>query len=795
MTTQDVAGTGPLPGGRRRRVLFTLRILDSGGVPTHMMTLAEGLRALGWDVAVASHGQQGQHAHGPSWFESNGFRHYLVPFPGPGSNTRALINTARSFRALNAVVRDFQPDLLHVHFRATSLHARAIQWMHGIPFVASLLADRIPAGPGYRLATFWGSRTIAISNETRTHLVDKFGVSEDRLRTIYLGSDQRRFRPPSAQQRADARTTYGVPLDGDVVTLIGRFDPIKRHDLLITALASLRADGREVHAIFAGEGGLERQVKQQAIDSGVGDLVHFVGYTDARDVLWASDVCVLPSDSEGFPCVVVEAMLSGTVCIRTPAGGAADQINDGEDCFIVPFGDAVALAGRLSELFQDEDLRAKLADAALLRALSYFTQETMVARTVEVYEEALATARPKKPKPSSAATESGGPVAVVSGVGRRVMFTLRILDSGGVPTHMMSLATGLRAAGWEVAVASHGQVGEHAHGPAWFEQHGIRHFQVPFPGPASPLVAVVDTFRAARALRAAVADFRPDLLHVHFRATSAHARWLQLTTGVPFVASLHLERIPAGVAHRLATFWGSRSIAISSETRACLVDTFKVAPSRVRTVYNGVDSNRFRPPTAEERAAARDRYSIPPAAFAVAMISRFESVKRHDVLICALDVLRKSGVEAHAMLAGEGRLQEAVRTQAVDLGVDDLVHFVGYTDARDVLWAADACVLPSDVEGFPCVIVEAMLAGVVSVRTPSGGAGDQMDDGRHGFVVPFGDPQALADRLALLHRDPERRADISHAAFERAKKCFTQEAMVDQTIAVYEEALAESARG
>jgi glycosyltransferase involved in cell wall biosynthesis len=378
--------------GRRRRVLFTLRTLDSGGIPTHIMTLARGLQASGWQVSVASRGQSGEHSHGPAWFEEHGVRHFDVPFPSRGPRLRIIRDAVRSCAALRDVVDEFQPDLLHVHFRSTSPFAEWIRFTTGTPFVVSLHLARISAGLGQRVASFWGDRTIAISSETRSHLIDDFGVAPERIRTVYNGSDEVHFRPPTEDERHAARATFGLPPDAKVVSMIARFKPVKRHDLLVTAIAKLRARGDEVHALLAGEGPGIGAVQQQAAELGVGDLVHLVGYTDPRRVLWASDVCVLSSDVEGFPCAIVEGMLTGVVCVRTASGGAADQIDDGEDGFVIPPGDPSSLAERVATLLDNRDRRATMAAAAMAKARELFTQQAMVAQTLAVYEETLAVA-------------------------------------------------------------------------------------------------------------------------------------------------------------------------------------------------------------------------------------------------------------------------------------------------------------------------------------------------------------------------------------------------------------------
>jgi glycosyltransferase involved in cell wall biosynthesis len=106
-----------------------------------------------------------------------------------------------------------------------------------------------------------------------------------------------------------------------------------------------------------------------------------------------------------------------------------------------------------------------------------------------------------------------------------------------------------------------------------------------------------------------------------------------------------------------------------------------------------------------------------------------------------------------------------------------------------VLWASDVCVLPSRQEGFAVVIIEAMLCGVVPIRTPAAGAAEQIDDGTSGFIVPFEDSAALAERLYTLLSDPDCRSRMSAATLEKGRTQFSEKVMVDRTIGVYNEVL------
>lgn len=372
------------------KVLFLAKHLDSGGVTTHMMTLAKGLKDKGCEVALASRGIVGNHLHGPEWFESNGVKHYFVPFPDYKPNIKNIRNLFYSVNALRKVIDDFQPDIIHVHWRATSFFAQIMKFFRNIPFITTLHLDKIPSNALFRVFSYWGERTIAISSETRDFLVKNFKLNEETVKVIYNGVDDNYFRIPSQLERNMARRQLDIDNDTKVVSLIGRLEKVKGHDVLIKALSILKEKYKnKIVALFAGEGSQYHSILQLAKQYNVNDMIRMIGYQDSQKVYWASDVLVLPSRKEGFPLAIVEAMLSGVVPIRTPAAGAYDQIEDGKTGFIIGFDDYKMLANRLDQLLSDDKFREKIAINAYNFAKENFTADIMVEKTFNVYRDVL----------------------------------------------------------------------------------------------------------------------------------------------------------------------------------------------------------------------------------------------------------------------------------------------------------------------------------------------------------------------------------------------------------------------
>ena len=375
-----------------RTVAFFLRTLGSGGVETHLRLLGRGLMDAGFRVVLVSDGESRIKDFSFESYSAAGFICRKVTFPGPDLNLKALTKAAASAWQVKSLMQGVRPDLIHVHYPMTSAYAQAMHLLHGVPFVSTLHQTPL-ASSGYRgLLSFWGERVITPSLEGRDFLIRAFGIDEKRIRLVPHGADDQYFRPPSATERRDARAKFGLTPDDKVVGMIARMDAVKGQDVLLKSLVDLRARGMVVMALLAGVsawGTTEWRdtMREYAERAGITVQVRFLGYADTREVLWASDVCVLPSRQEGFALAIIEAMLCAVVPIRTPAAGAEEQIDDGTNGFIIPFEDSAVLAERLYTLLSDPDYLRRMSAATLDKGRVQFSAKAMVDRTIGVYEE------------------------------------------------------------------------------------------------------------------------------------------------------------------------------------------------------------------------------------------------------------------------------------------------------------------------------------------------------------------------------------------------------------------------
>jgi glycosyltransferase involved in cell wall biosynthesis len=227
-----------------------------------------------------------------------------------------------------------------------------------------------------------GSAVVAVSDEIRTILIRDYAVEESRVQVVAPGADAHHFRPPDVEERRLARRQYGVRPGQSVLAFIGSLNANKRPDTLVEAVADLVGSGYDVALLMAGTGSAEELLRLQVARLGIADRAQLLGYQDSRSVLWAADILVLPSRSEGSPLVVVEAMLSGVVVMCTAAGGAAQQVTPDVTGVVFADGDHQGLARRIAGLIDDPQLRGVMATAALDDARDRFSS-TRMAKAIE----------------------------------------------------------------------------------------------------------------------------------------------------------------------------------------------------------------------------------------------------------------------------------------------------------------------------------------------------------------------------------------------------------------------------
>jgi len=365
---------------------------------------------------------------------------------------------------------------------------------------------------------------------------------------------------------------------------------------------------------------------------------------------------------------------------------------------------------------------------------------------------------------------------------------------GGVETHLSMLAGGIAARpGFfaEAIVANEG--------PATARERidGVDVLRV---GRAFAYASTPVAVGMPAAIRAAAASpDRPDLFHLMFPYPWGETSWLLAGSPGPSVLTYHADIVRQrllGAAYRpILDRVLDRVDRVIVTSPAMLEHSEVLRPfaDKCRVVPLGVETERFEatPETVSRAAALR----VGHARKIVLFVGRLIYYKGADVLVRAM-----ADVDGDLVMIGSGPLEGELRALAASLGISERVTFLPpVDDAELAAWyrAADVFSLPSVArsEAYGLVQLEAHASGtpVVSTDLPTGVPWVNRD-GETGYTVAVGDSAALAAALGRLLGDDELRASMGERARVRAHATFGVQAMVDGTIAVYDEVLAQRGR-
>ena len=246
----------------------------------------------------------------------------------------------------------------------------------------------------------------------------------------------------------------------------------------------------------------------------------------------------------------------------------------------------------------------------------------------------------------------------------------------------------------------------------------------------------------------------------------------------------HLSRL-----HRHTLARAHRVIAVSNAVASEIRTQRIVSDGQLAVVTNGVDVDRFN--VEFDRTRFLQTLGLPANVPLVGSVGELRTLKRHDDFIRAAARVSSRFPEVHFVLAGlDTSLSREVHKHLEQLvsetGLNDRFHFAGWVeDAEKLLSAIDLFVSASETESFGLAMAEAMAAGTPVVATATEGAREVVVDQETGLLVPIGDVAQIADSIATLLSDGDRRRRMGSEARRVVNQKFSLQRMVDQIEQIY----------
>lgn len=288
---------------------------------------------------------------------------------------------------------------------------RLAAWRARVPVIASALhSTGLPDRVEFlnRLLAPITDAFIAVAEPHAVYLSKREGCPARKVRVIPNGVNVDRFTPQAPNE--SLCRSLGLPAGAPVATIVAALRPEKNHELFLDAAALTLKMVPAARFVIVGDGPRRGELEQKAAALEINRAVHFVGTrSDIPQILSQSTCFVLSSHMEANPVSILEALSCEVPVVATRVGSVPETVQDGIDGYLVPPGDAKAMADRMAAILTQPALASRLGKAGRQLVVRDWSLERMVKgyETLlrELYEQAVARSRPTAPQSTTPASE------------------------------------------------------------------------------------------------------------------------------------------------------------------------------------------------------------------------------------------------------------------------------------------------------------------------------------------------------------------------------------------------------
>lgn len=375
-----------------RVCMFISQLDQIGGAECYVPRLARTMARLGAEVVICGASRKRALQSGDDIS--------LIRLPMFDWLPRYVGGAAFLFVALLALIRARgRYDLIHAHgLSSMAPMAVIVGTILGKPVIAQahgpgMTGDVATLGRSWlrglrRRLLMKADRYIGLTDQIRSELLE-LGLDGRRVVATPNGVDTGVFYPWVGDRRA-LRRKLGLPGEDKIIIFVGRLTHVKRLDLLIRGLRQVRDRLPEARLVLVGDGPLRLELEQLAASLDLESSVIFAGSRpDVAAYMQASDLLVLPSETEGLSIALLEAMACGLPVVVSDCDGNRELVTDGLNGMVFPRGNENALAQKIKTLLLDTGCAQGLAQAAVEKVQSQFRLESVAARFLELYRTVL----------------------------------------------------------------------------------------------------------------------------------------------------------------------------------------------------------------------------------------------------------------------------------------------------------------------------------------------------------------------------------------------------------------------
>lgn len=281
------------------------------------------------------------------------------------------------------------------------------------------------------------------------------------------------------------------------------------------------------------------------------------------------------------------------------------------------------------------------------------------------------------------------------------------------------------------------------------------------------------------------------LIHAHDLTSLSYGVVAGRLTGAKVVMTEHSRHyIDAAFKRRIEKWiWvmaASWLVEVSSELMKASIFRDIIPGHRISVIENGVDTNAYGHAVP---ASLRRELNIPADHKICLTVGRLESIKGQQYLIRAMEIIKDENTSCHLVLAGDGLNREKLLEQARAAGVDHIIHFLGTRhDIPQLMAGSDFLVLPSESEGLPFVLLEAMAAGLPIIASRVGKVPSIIGDDERGFLV---NPKSSSELATALIRIFKKKypASLLEKANAYVRQNYSEQRMLDRYKKLYQRLL------